>query len=150
MLKVSGSFLLRSEVEKRKKGSAKGDDLEDQDNTIEDMNSQDYVNDSFKTPVDRMSIPIQPRKLFRSSDHSERKRQKGKDLKIARFGVVYSSKRRVPNKVNPWKNERENMFLRACFLCFFRQALHLYRKCESFTKKIFSVLFSFKRKSSRR
>ena len=148
MLKVSGSFLLRSEVEKRKKGSSKGDDLEDQDNTIEDMNSQDYVNDSFKTPVDRM--PIQPRKLFQSSDHSAaKKRQKGKDLKIARFGVVYSSKRRVPNKVNPWKNERENMFLRACFLCFFRQALHLYWKCESFTKNLFSVLLSFKRKSSR-
>jgi hypothetical protein len=65
-------------VKKRRKSS-----FEDRNEVIEDMNSRDYVDDSFKTPVDSQSVPIQPRKLFQSSDHSTvEKRRKGNDLKL--------------------------------------------------------------------
>ena len=75
----SGSFLLRSDVQKRKKSSLKHDDFEDQDSTVEDAN----VNNSLKTPVDRQSLPIQPRKLFQSSDHSSAKKRR----KVSREGL---------------------------------------------------------------
>jgi hypothetical protein len=75
-----------SKMQKRSKGSAKDDDFEYPDSItelIKGLDGQDYVNESFKTPVDSQSMPIQPRKLFQSSDHSApRKRQKGKDLYI--------------------------------------------------------------------
>ncbi|CAB3995129.1 Hypothetical predicted protein [Paramuricea clavata] len=73
-------FKSESKMQKRNKGSAKDDDFEYPDSItelIKGMDDQDYVNESFKTPVDNQSMPIQPRKLFQSSDHSApRKRQK--------------------------------------------------------------------------
>ena len=69
--------MIESKAQQRKKSSARDHTF---DNSIDDLDGEDYVDDSFKTPVDSQSIPIQPRKLFQSSDHhTAQKRRKSKD-----------------------------------------------------------------------
>ena len=47
------------------------------DNSADELDGEDYAADAFKTPGDNKSIPIQPKKLFRSSEHpTAQKRRK--------------------------------------------------------------------------
>ncbi|XP_028402431.1 synaptonemal complex protein 2-like [Dendronephthya gigantea] len=63
--------LLERQVQHRKKGSSKDNALE------QEIDYQDSLEECFKTPVaDSQSLPLQPKKLFRSTDHPVAKKRR--------------------------------------------------------------------------
>lgn len=84
--------LLEKQVQQRKQGSSKDDAVE------QEMGYQDSLGECFKTPVaDSLSLPLQPKKLFRSTDHTvAKKRRKG----------MYTYLRNMPFSIFHYRCER--------------------------------------------